>query len=115
MGEQISRALFAEPAAPEEEQRVSIDLPDRRAVFATHIVVEDLKLRLCVDTRFVREQQVAAVLHRVGSNRPCVHHDLAAENRMRGPVYNTFVQLDTLAFRYGMIDQDRKSTRLNSS
>ena len=55
MGEQISRACFAQPTAFKEEQRVKINLPDRRAVLATHIVIENFKLRLGIDTRFIGE------------------------------------------------------------
>src|SRR4030065_446588 len=62
MGQQVARTYFAEPAAAQKEQRIGIDLPDRRTVLAFHIVIEDLKLRLRVDTRLVREQQVAAAL-----------------------------------------------------
>ena len=104
MGEQIYRQFLGQSAALQKEQRIGIDLPDRCAMLATHIVVEDLKLRLGVDARFARQQQVAAALRRVCSCRAGMDHDLAAEDCMRGTVGNAFVQLDALAPRCSMID-----------
>src|SRR4030067_1206502 len=105
MGQQVARTCFAEPAAAPKEQRISLDLPDCRTVLAFHIVVEDLKLRLRVDTRLVREQQVAAALRGISGHRTFIDDDLAAENRMRRSVSDAFVQLDALASWCSMIDQ----------
>src|SRR5450759_5348685 len=104
MCEQVSRTLLGKPAALEEKQRVCIDLPDCCAMLATHIVVENFKLRLGVDARFARKQQVTAALCRIGSHRTYVYHDLAAENRMRRAIGYALVQLDTLASGCGMVD-----------
>ena len=74
-------------------------------MFAFHIVIENFELGLSVDVRLVREQQVAAALCRVGTNRPDVHHDLAAEHRMRRSIGDAFVQLHAFASGCGMVDQ----------
>jgi hypothetical protein len=55
------------------EQRILIDLADSRAVSALHVVCVDFKLRLGIDLRIVREQQITVGL--LGVSFLCVFMD----------------------------------------
>ena len=80
----MSRAsCVGEAAGAQVEHRVVVELPDRRAVRALHVVGEDLELRLGVDLRVVGEQQRAVGLLGVGLLRVRPDDDLAVEHRAR--------------------------------
>ena len=68
-GEQIARRSLRQAAALQIEDFVGVELSDGRAVRALDVVGEDLELRLGVDTRFGRQQQIAARLRRIGALR----------------------------------------------
>ena len=73
----------ADAPRPQVEERVLVELTDRRAVPALHVVGEDLELRLRVDERLAREEQVLVRLLRVGLLRVGAHEDLAVEDAAR--------------------------------
>jgi hypothetical protein len=49
------------------KQFLFFELPDRRAVRAFHVVIENLKLRFRINARFVREAEDFCSI----DNRPC--------------------------------------------
>ena len=53
--EEVARLVLADAARAEVEQRLLLDLADRRAVVALHVVVVDLERRLGVDDRRLAE------------------------------------------------------------
>ena len=73
----------ADAARAQVEHRVLVELADRRAVRALHVVGEDLELRLRVDLRVVGQQQRLVRLLRVGLLRVLADDDLAVEDRAR--------------------------------
>src|SRR6476661_3970449 len=62
MDEQVARVLLADPARAQVEERLFLELADRRAVIAFDVVVMDLERRLRVDDRGLREDEVAILL-----------------------------------------------------
>ena len=81
------------PRGPQVEQRLRVQLPDRRAVRALHVVGEDLELRLGVDLRLVREQQGLVGLLGVGLLRVGADADPAVEDAARPAVEDALVEL----------------------
>jgi hypothetical protein len=79
----VARLGRRQAARPQVEQRVLVELPDRRPVRALHVVGEDLELRLGVDRRVVGEQQRLVRLLRVGLLRVLPDDDLAVEHAAR--------------------------------
>src|SRR6476646_7561766 len=90
--EEAPRQLIGDAARLQVEERGLVDLPDRRAVRALHVVGEDLELRLGVDVRRVGKQQrlVRLLAVRLLRDRPDV--DLPVEHAVRPPVENALVQ-----------------------
>ena len=77
----MSRASTnVEAARAQVEDRVLVELADRRAVRALHVVGEDLELRLGVDRRVVGQQQRPVGLLGVGLLRVVPDDDLAVED-----------------------------------
>src|SRR5204863_842396 len=64
-GEQVAALVLADPPRAEVEEGGLVELPDRRAVRALHVVREDLELRLRVHERIAREEQVTVGLARI--------------------------------------------------
>ena len=60
------RLRLGQPARAQVEELLLVDLRDRRRVGAADVVGEDLEARDRVDVRALGEQQVAALLERVG-------------------------------------------------
>src|SRR5918911_2317173 len=63
--QQVARHVRVQAATGEIEKLLLFELPDGCAVGALHVVRENLQLRLGVNARFVREQQVLVRLHRI--------------------------------------------------
>ena len=76
----LRAASTSMPRALQVEHRVLVELPDRRAVRALHVVGEDLQLRLGVDLRVVGQEQRLVGLLRVGLLRVLADDDLAVEH-----------------------------------
>jgi len=87
------------------EQGILVHLADRRTVGALHIIGVDLQLRLGIDLRVVREQQIAVRLLGVGLLRVLVDHNATVENAVRMPIENSVVKLSTARVRAGVLDQ----------
>src|ERR1700752_2312686 len=66
IGEQISRSLAAYSTSPQVEQSLLIELAYRCAMRAPHIIREYLQLRLCIDQRMRRKQEVLVGLVGIG-------------------------------------------------
>ena len=79
----VARLGVGQAAGAQIEDRVVVELADRRAVRALHVVGEDLELRLGVDGRAVGQQQRAVGLLGVGLLRVLPDDDLAVEHRAR--------------------------------
>jgi hypothetical protein len=62
-------AGLGQAARAQVEELLLVDLGDRRGVRAAHVVGEDLQARDRVGVRALGEQQVAALLERVGALR----------------------------------------------
>jgi len=75
------------------------------AVRALHVVGEDLELRLRVHVRAPREQQVPALLCRVGELGALAHEDAAVEHRMGLAAHDALVQLPARPVRPRMVDE----------
>src|SRR5688572_20762568 len=73
IGEEVARRAVGKPAAAKIEQLFGIELSHGGAVRALHVVREDLELRLGVHRRLVGEQQIAALLGRIGELRAGTH------------------------------------------
>ena len=101
----VARLLQVESSRPQIEDRVLVELTDRRAVRALHVVGEDLELRLRVDLRIVGEQQRLVRLLGVGLLRVGPHDDLAVEDGAGVPAQDPFVQLVAAAVRLGVVDR----------
>ena len=74
---------LVEPARAQVEELLLVDLRDRRGVRAADVVGEDLEARDRVGVRLLGEQQVAALLERVGLLRARVDLDHPAPDRAR--------------------------------
>ena len=80
----IARASgIGNAAAAQIEELVRIELADRRAVAALHVVGEDLELRLAVDLGLRRQQQRLVHLIAVGLLRAARDLDLALKHAAR--------------------------------
>src|SRR5829696_204776 len=62
VGEKVPRCAVRESAASQVEKLLRVELPDRRAVGAFHVIGENLQLRLGVDRRLVGKQKIPALL-----------------------------------------------------
>ena len=102
----MSRASIRRQAARLQiEQRLFVELADRRAVGALHVVGEDLELRVRVDLRVVGQQQRAVGLLRVGLLRVVPDDDPAVEHRLRLAGEDALVELVAGAVRHRVIDR----------
>ena len=81
----LRAAASSDAARAQVEQRLLVELADRRAVRALHVVGVDLQLRLGVDLRVVGEQQVMVGLLGVGLLRVLADDDPAVEDAVRVP------------------------------
>ena len=104
MNQHVARLEERQAAGAQIEDRILVELADRRPVRALHVVGEDLQLRLGVDQRVVREQQRAVGLFRVGLLRVLAHDDLAVEHRPGTPAENALVDFVARAVGAGVID-----------
>ena len=73
----------ADAAAVEVEERLRVELADRRAMRAFHVVGEDLELGLGIDRRRALEQQPLQRLLAIGLLRVARDLDLAERDRRR--------------------------------
>src|SRR6185369_12869122 len=80
VSQQTAAQFGIDSARLQVEQLFLVDLSDRRAVRALHIVGVNLQLRLRVDARLLRQQQVLVRLHRIGLLCALTHEDLAVKN-----------------------------------
>jgi len=100
----VNGCTSTDPARLEIKKFFRIDLANRGAVRALHVVGVNLKLRLRVDACLLGQQQVLVRLYRVGLLRAFANEDLAVENRPAVVIENPFVQLVTAAMRLLVVD-----------
>src|SRR6185503_9576172 len=91
--QKTARLVRAEAACTEIKQGIRIQLADCRAVTALYIVRVNFKLRLGVDHRVGRKQQVSIGLTRIRLLRVLVHDDFAVKHAVGSAVENTLVEL----------------------
>ena len=102
----MSRAsAYGQAAGAQVEDRLVVELADRRAVRALHVVGEDLELRLGVDRRAVGQEQRAVRLLGVGLLRVLPDDDLAVEHRARRAAQDALVDLVAAAVRLRVVDR----------
>ena len=106
VNQHVARIFRVDAARAQVEHRVFVELADRRAVRALHVVGEDLELRLGVDLRVVGEQQRLVGLLRVGLLRVLPDDDLAVEDGARPAGQDALVDLVARAVR---LARDRSS------
>src|SRR5688500_5221440 len=97
--QKVSSQIRMYSAPLEIKQLVLVYLSDSRAVRALHVVCQNLQLRLCINPRFVGEQQVLVRLHRISLLCVMSHEDFAVEDSSRFSVKNSFVKLVAGAMR----------------
>ena len=83
------------------KQLVFLQLRHRCTVGATHVISNDLQLRLGVHTRPLRKQQIAAQLGCIGALGFSRDRDRAIKNRVRSISSKALLQLIELALRPG--------------
>src|SRR5687768_15370528 len=93
------RLLARNAARHQVEELLLVDLTDRRAVRALHVVRFDLEVRQRVGARIARQEQVPVGLVRVGVLRARMHADDAAEDRARRAVEGALVEQVALGVR----------------
>ncbi len=98
------RRLQADAPRAQVKNGFVVQLPDRRAVRAFHVVRVNLQLRLGVHRRVLGEQQVFVRLLGVGLLRVGPHQDAAVENALRTPVQDAVVIFVAVAMRFGVLD-----------
>ena len=101
----VARLDLGQAARTQVEHRLVVQLPDRRAVRALHVVGEDLELRVRVDGRVVRQQQRAVGLLGVGLLRVLADDDAAVEDALALAVEDALVELVARAVRHRVIDR----------
>ena len=101
----LRASAVADAARLHVEHRVFVELADRRAVRALHVVRENLELRLRVDLRVVREQQRLVRLLRVRLLRVLTDDDLAVEDRAGLAGQDALVELVARAVRHRVVDR----------
>ena len=104
-GQQVARALLAEAARAQVEERVGVELPDARAVAALHVVGVDLELGLGVHLCARAEQQVGIRLVRVRLLGVRDARSPAAEHALRASAEDPLVELAARAVGHGVVDQ----------
>ena len=103
-GQQAAGLVQADAARAQVEDRFVVELADRGAVRAFHVVGEDLQLRLGVDGRVVGQQQRLVGLLGVGLLGVLADEDLAVEDAAGLAVEDALVQLVAGAVRLGVVD-----------
>src|SRR6266700_1516991 len=96
--------VLANTAALEIKDRVLIDLPNRRTVNTANIVRTNLELWLRVDLGPLRQQEILAVLYRIGLLRILANRNCAIEHAGGIPGEQAFIQLATRSMGLSMID-----------
>ncbi len=105
MDQHVARLGVGEPSRAQVEDRLVVELSDRRAVRALHVVGENLELRLRVDARTVGQEQGAVGLLGVGLLGVLPDDDLPVEHRARGAAEDSLVDLVAAVVRLGMVDR----------
>src|SRR5688572_25015796 len=102
--QQIPRERFGQTARQQVKQLFFLELTDRRTVRAFHVVVEDLELRLCVDTSVVRQKEILIRLLRVCPVRVLANKNFSVEYRTRFVIQHALVILMRCAVQDGVVD-----------
>src|SRR5690349_13609 len=110
--QQVAPKLRTDAARFEIKQLFRIDLADRRAVRALHIVRINLELRLRIYARFIGQQKILVRLLRVRLLRALTNEYFAVENRAAVAVENALVQLVTRAMRLLVINHRMRVSML---
>jgi hypothetical protein len=95
---------FINTSTLEVEKRFRIDLSDRSAVKAAHVIVSNLQLGLRVDLSVFGKEKVLAVLHSVGLLRSLADGNGAIEHAFTFPGKHAFIQLAARSMRFSVLD-----------
>ena len=100
----MSGRVQSNAASPQIKNGLLVQLADRRAVRAFHIVGIDLELRFGVHRRLVAEQDVLVGLLRVGLLRDRMHENAAVKHALRFVVQDSVEIFVTRAVRLSVFD-----------
>ena len=103
--QQRARLRAGDAARAQVEHRVRVHLAHRGAVRALHVVGVDLELRLGVDHRGFREQQVLVALDGIGLLRFGPHDDAAVEDALALAVQDSLVEFVAGGVRLGVVER----------
>ena len=92
-GEQGARRILRDPPGARVVDGALVELADGRAMAALHVVGEDLELRLGVDLRVRRQQEIVVALARVGVLRVPMDQHPPVEHPPTVPVEEPLVDL----------------------
>ena len=98
------RRLRIQAAGAQIKNRLLVQLPDRRAVRALHVIGVNLQLRLRVHGRFIGKEEVLVRLFGVGLLRDLLHKNPAMENAFRFVVENAVEIFMAGAVRLRVLD-----------
>src|ERR1043165_6870779 len=98
------RRLRTDAAGAEVKNGFLVQLPDRRAVGALHVVGVNLELRLGVRGGVVGKQKILIGLFRVGFLRDLLHEDAAVEDALGFVVEDAVEVFVAGAMRLGVLD-----------
>src|SRR5439155_17797695 len=104
VSQQVSGKTRIDAPTFQIEQFIRVQLPYSRSVCALNVIGEYFELRLCIDTSFVRKQEVLVRLLGVRLLRTVSHKNFAIKDRMGLSVQHSFVKLMARAMRPAMID-----------
>src|SRR5437867_5637195 len=102
--QEIAGRLQADAAGTQVEKGILIETADGGAMVALHIVGANFQLRLGVDHRAIREQQILVGLPGVGLLRVRAHEDPAIEDPARPSVEDALVELAAGTVWPGVVD-----------
>src|SRR5712692_1270946 len=97
------RRSLVKPARTQVEQGILFHLSNGGSVRALHVVSIDFQLRLGVNLRVIRKQQVAVGLLGVSLLRVFVDKDAAVENSVTLSIQNAVIELAAGAMRSSML------------
>ncbi len=105
MEQHVARLGARQAPGPQVEHRLVVELADRRAVRALHIVRENLELRIRVDGGVVRQQQRAIGLLRVRFLRVDPDDDAAVEDAATLAGQDALVEFVARAVRHRVVER----------
>jgi len=103
-GKEQSRVSGIDAPGLEKEERVGIQLADRRSVARTDVIGVDFELGLCVDMGVIREKQIRVRLTCIRFLCTRTDDDASAKNTSRMIAEHPAILLVTRALLCGVVD-----------